>query len=381
LRTFPILCSLTQKQLYKQVLDDVKKGYTGIHPDLYKAYSGNLHKAIGGVTDSSRYGDKYFDLQQQLEANASRFAAYKAWHATQQIDRQRADKNGVKRSEEEFRKLAKITMNAFNRYQVAEYNTAVARTRTAKQWIDFNADPTSNELYPNLKWLPSRSADPREEHIKFYGMILPKNHPFWNENQPGNLWNCKCDWEETDESSHSGEIPHAKIAKGLEGNPGETGEVFTNKASYFQVNKKTAREVEESAFNIQRKEAIQAGKTLYNKKAAVDLGSFGTVDVGFNKRGCKHLANDMKSNDNVWIKNQIIPYLDKYLKNGKFIAYEPNAKLNEKPNATRYYYVEIMLPNKKQAYIGIEENAGLKQYIAYTITSTLRKTAIKAKSN
>ena len=76
---------------------------------------------------------------------------------------------------------------------------AVARTRTAKQYHDFTSDPISNELYPNIKWLPSRSASPREAHRVFWNRVWAKNDPFWNSNTPGSLWNCKCDWEETDE--------------------------------------------------------------------------------------------------------------------------------------------------------------------------------------
>jgi hypothetical protein len=235
LRTFPVLFNLTLRQLEKQVIDDLKTGSHTIHPELYKSYSENLRKGVGGVMKAEQYGDKYFDIQQQLQVNVSRFAAYKAYHATQQIQRQLSDKNGTVRSDEDYRKMAKVVFDAYNRYQPAEYNTAVARTRTAKQWIDFNADQTTNELYPNLKWLPSRSADPREEHRKLWGLILPKTHPFWKTNQPGNLWNCGCDWEETDEQPYTGELPTAKAATGLEGNPGETGEIFTKNAAYYNV--------------------------------------------------------------------------------------------------------------------------------------------------
>ncbi|MBQ0016095.1 MAG: hypothetical protein KBT04_03855 [Bacteroidales bacterium] len=47
------------------------------------------------------------------------------------------------------------------RWQAAEANTATARARTAKQWAQFN-DKDHRDLFPNLQWLPSRSATPRE---------------------------------------------------------------------------------------------------------------------------------------------------------------------------------------------------------------------------
>ena len=244
----------------------MKTGSATLHPELYKAYSNNLRKGIAGVMNSDKFGDKYFDLQQQLQANVSRFAAYKAYRATQLIQRQLADENGVIRSDETYRKHAKTVLDAFNRYQVAEYNTAIARARTAKQWIDFNADPVSNELYPNIKWLPSRSADPREEHKVFWNKVWAKIDPFWNENQPGNLWRCKCDWEETDEPVTGGTYNH-KSQAGLEGNPAQTGEIFTDRASYFKVSQNGKEDVSSFFEPIENnhKEYIQYAKnTNYN---------------------------------------------------------------------------------------------------------------------
>jgi len=87
-----------------------------------------------------------------------------------------------------------------------------------------------------MRWLPSRSVTLREEHVVFYNRIWPKNDPFWSYNQPGNLWNCKCDWEETDEPTTDGN-PSAHIRhNGLEGNPAMTGEIFTDNSAYIKNN-------------------------------------------------------------------------------------------------------------------------------------------------
>ena len=84
-------------------------------------------------------------------------------------------------------------------------------------------------MYLNLKWLPSRSTNPRENTAFFWRLVLPKDHQFWKTNQPGNLWNCKCNGEETDHPTAK-EYPKTKIVeKRLEGNPAITREVFTEK--------------------------------------------------------------------------------------------------------------------------------------------------------
>ena len=225
-RTFPIIYDITQRQLYRKVLDDLKNGTVNeIDTDLYEAYGNGLRKAVDTVLGESEYGDEYFDMQMQMRANVSRFAAYKAYHATQELkDVNHAD----------IDRKGKLILNKYNRWQAAEYNTAVARARTAKQYHDFTSDPISNELYPNIKWLPSRSASPREAHRVFWNRVWAKNDPFWNSNTPGSLWNCKCDWEETDEPVTDKNPNGTMSAKGLEGNPAVTGEIFTKDCPYVK---------------------------------------------------------------------------------------------------------------------------------------------------
>jgi len=251
LRQFPIAAFLAYKTVVTKAIDDIKPG-DSFNADIFKTYSDNF----SGIINITLSGDKYALKRSELLLNVNRFAAYKTHHATTQIARQWADKDAVAREPKQYKEAAKRVANKFNRYQVAEYNTATARARTAKQWIDFTSDETRMELYPNLKWLPSRSVEQRPEHVEFYGTIRPKNDPFWNENQPGNLWQCKCDWEETDEGSTGTPKRKASAQQGLEGNPGEeykyehgqhSGVIFTNNSVYFKA--KPAATVESAILN------------------------------------------------------------------------------------------------------------------------------------
>ena len=123
--------------------------------------------------------------------------------------------------------------NKFNRWLAAEYNTAVARSRTAKQWSEWDSSE-ERSLFPNIMWLPSRSATLREQHIPFYNRVWAKDDPFWNHNQPGTLWNCKCDWQQTDEPVTPNNPNKTVRNQGLEGNPAKTGKIFTDEASYIK---------------------------------------------------------------------------------------------------------------------------------------------------
>ena len=284
-----------------------------IHSDVYQAYSDNLRKAVGGVFSGASDG-RYADLEAQLQANVTRFAAYKAYHLTEQLKKKREEWT----NDDDFKNIAKAMMNTFNRYQAAEYNTATARARTAKQWNDFNADPIANELYPNLRWLPSRSANPREEHQAFYWLVLPKTDDFWKQNQPGNLWNCKCDWEETDAPIDTKELKADDLAKarsegggihanGLEGNPAVTGEIFTQGCTYF----KQVPTTDEFAKKINITGRNYARKTNFTKYTVQsDIG-----EIYVNKKSFKESvkANTNAETKSYYLKNEIVRHLDVYI--------------------------------------------------------------------
>lgn len=353
-----------------------------IHPDVYKAYSDNLRKAVGGVFRSDDYGDRYFDLEAQLQANVTRFAAYKAWHLTEQLKKQREKWT----DDDEYKKVAKAVLNTFNRYQAAEYNTATARARTAKQWTDFTSDPIANELYPNLKWLPSRSANPREEHIPFYGLVLPKTDPFWQENQPGNLWNCKCDWEETD-SPAATERPASIHAKGLEGNPAETGEIFTKECTYFKQagnGNKQRKQVEIKIANkIRPLLEAELKVKLLNKQEATCKIDGEEHTVMFIPQGIGEAAQSMQGTSSYWIKNEILPKIPEYIQSGHLVnitesdpthnTRKQTVKLKERTDY--FYYFETVLPNGEKVYINIghfrpdhPNPTKANKYYFYTIT-------------
>lgn len=303
---FTTAYDLTKRGLYAKVLEDFKSGVVpDINPDLYEAYSGNLRKAVADVLQSGDYGDRYFDMQMQFEANVSRFAAYKAWHATRELSELEPD---------ELDTVGRAKLNKYNRWQATEYNTAMARTRTAKQFTDFTSDPRANLLYPNLKWLPSRSANPREEHRVFWNRVWAKDDPFWNENSPGSLWNCKCDWRETDEpvtdGNPGGHISH----RGLEGNPAKTGEVFTDECPYVRnADKKTEKTCTSIVFSEQLAWAKSnlAGISVLNENSG--------ISVGFSNRGIKEYLN--QNHDDYYIKNQMITSIISMIKSAEYKGY------------------------------------------------------------
>ena len=381
----PRVYALSMKQLYAQVIADVRDGKAGtVHPELYRAYCENLRKGVSGVLGRDSYGDRYSDMCDQFEANVARFAAYKAFHATQQLERQLADREGVERSPEEFDRMARAVLNTFNRYQAAEYNTAVARARTAKQWADFSQGDNMF-LFPNIRWLPSRSANPREQHIPFYNRVWAKNDPFWNSNQPGNLWNCKCDWEETDDPVTGDNPEGIRPARGLEGNPAETGQIFTENSTYFAKagqNRKQRDEVEKQCEVTARdliKDSARQNPLLSRTYPCEIDGA--TQDVHFADWGISETAQSMFGKKRMyWLKNEVLNAPEAYFKKATYVgdaevdlSHNTNRKtLRLKRKFRKYYYCRTTLADGQAAYLNIVLHDDGNYYL-YTISKEIHE--------
>ena len=345
--TFPGVYNLTKRELYQKVLDDLKNGVVpDIYPDLYEAYSQNFRKAVSGV-----FGDNPSDLSMQFDANVSRFAAYKAYHATRELSDIEAD---------EIDTRGRAILNKYNRWQAAEYNTAVARARTARQWEDFAADMV---LYPNLRWLPSRSATPREQHMVFWNRVWAKTDQFWKENTPGSLWNCKCDWEETDEPVTDGNPVTKVTAKGLEGNPGITGEIFTDDCPYIKnsgQSRKQKEEVEKNCERVTQNLTSSVNKQVMAGKSTTCSINGTEYDVLFEPIGLEHYIQDCFGNKKLfWIKNEILPIIGEYIQKAKCtakkrsdVSHNTNRKtLRLKRQTSYFYYFPVTLPNQQSAVL------------------------------
>lgn len=215
---------MSDPQQEKTVLDIAANGMGVMNNALLSDYTDKLQKSITSVF-SGEDADTYISMLH----NVANFASDKTFCAMQQV-LQQLDKTGGDVE------AAKHVLKKFNSYLATECNTATARARTAKQWAAFNSEK-SMRLFPCLRWIPSRSATPREAHRLFWNRVWRKDDPFWEKNFPGNIWNCKCDWEETSDDPTDGNPigipPNGKGMSGVGTNP-KNGIVFDNTNVYHQ---------------------------------------------------------------------------------------------------------------------------------------------------
>lgn len=120
-----------------------------------------------------------------------------------------------------------------------EYDTAVIRAHQAADWQQFRREA---DVLPNLKWMPSTSVHPGEDHRHYWGTVRPIDDDFWNHHRPGDRWNCKCSLSSTDDPitpipadspKQGGRADRNKPQPGLKGNPGTTAQLFSYDHPYF----------------------------------------------------------------------------------------------------------------------------------------------------
>ena len=116
-----------------------------------------------------------------------------------------------------------------------EYDTAIIRAHQAADWKHFIDE---QDVFPNVRWMPTTSVtpDPLHEHYWTKKLTLPVNHPFWQEHRPGDRWNCKCSLMQTDEPVNAealdGYTPPLPMP-GLDNNPSNDGKLFSDTHPYY----------------------------------------------------------------------------------------------------------------------------------------------------
>ena len=173
-----------------------------------------------------------------LKHNTDVFSAFRVHKMQSDIAAQLLDEKGNLKPFGKFVKDVKPYISHQNRaWLETEYNTAVLRAHQAADWKQFEAE---KDVLPNLEWQPSTSPNPGEDHKPYWFTVLPVDHKFWTQHRPGDRWNCKCNLRNTDKPATAVPtetlVKNLQPSKGLDTNPGTTGEIFSNSHPYYPEN-------------------------------------------------------------------------------------------------------------------------------------------------
>lgn len=208
---------------------------TDIEENMFNEVFDKMSFGIDKGTAMSHYPSHDDDFADALRHSAAVFSAFKVHRAQNDMARRLLDSNGNLKPFEQWSKdVLPIASHQMGPWLKTEYDTAVIRAHQAADWQQFLRE---KDVLPNLKWMPSTSITPGEDHRRFWGTIRPIDDQFWNEHRPGDRWNCKCTLTSTDEKPTATPAPVPSPAddsqRGLSSNPGSTGQLFSNDHPYF----------------------------------------------------------------------------------------------------------------------------------------------------
>lgn len=334
--------------------------------NLYGYTASRIEKAVNGVFPNVHFGHPLYELQQKLTLNGNRFAAYKADKWQRELDRTRANADGVVRGWDDYKAVAEKVNKKYKAWGRVEEHAATAQARTSRQWSAFEAH---KKALPNLRWLPSRAANPRLEHKAFWYKVWAKNHPFWKKNYPGCVWGCMCDWEETaDPTEVAGE--QVEPSAGLDGNPGITGELFSDSHPYIEAtSQRRSAWVEKQLVGLERAEAIEWGKENLKNVRFHLQGKDESISAMISSRGVEEFANQPCSKDFYRYKNQLLYDIEAVCKEAQYLKSDEDIKGN--PMVKMYHYFTIQA-SEKTAYLVVRE---LKtgEYFLYSCVDKIRQ--------
>ena len=293
----------------------------------------------------TEYRSTSWEMQKNLRYNVGVFSAFKNHAQVDEMVSALRDEKGALRSYNDFKKTATGIEKDYNEnWLKAEYNAAVRSARTATDWVSAT---TNQKLYPNIEYLPSRSAHRRVEHEQYYGIIRPVDDPFWNTHLPPVGWGCKCGWRTT--RSTSTEVPEnlPPVPKAFAHNPGKSQQVFSPDHPFMKDRKSQAKEIEKEARSGIRSTETKA-VLEYAKSSGLTSRSY-TVD-GIDEP-VKFVRNSFTENMAIgalfFDKLYCLYNINEILQSSKGKAsFEPNHDKKRKPGVEGYYKVQTQLNGK-----------------------------------
>lgn len=209
---------------------------TDIEPSAWREVLRILNDAVAtGISQSDAAPTLEQDFYDRLRHSNEVFSAFKVHSMGKRMAALLTDESGQLKPFHKWRdEVMPIASHYVGPWLRTEYNTAVNRAHDAADWKQFERN---SDIMPNLRWMPTTSAEPDAEHRIFWKMKLtrPIDDPFWNKHRPGDHWNCKCTLEQTDDPAT--DIPAGADDEapqpGLKGNPAKTGQIFDRSHPYF----------------------------------------------------------------------------------------------------------------------------------------------------
>lgn len=219
------------RRIYAEDFHPANEIETNLFNHTLAALNEATEKGFGKIS----YNHPDYEFLQELKYNNAVFAAFKTHRQQNDLFALLKNEDGTPKPFAQFKKDSEPIIGNYNVHWLqTEYNTAIKRSRIAVQLKQFEKE---KHLYPNLKWLPSMAAVPRDGHKPFYNRVWAQGAPFWKSHRPGDEWGCLCSLTSTDEPVTGGQISAKDMpaaSPGLDNNPADDGCLFSETHPYVK---------------------------------------------------------------------------------------------------------------------------------------------------
>jgi len=316
---------------------------------LYQHSRSHLFSSLGN-SFGVRYGEAGFDVSLAMHQNLTQFAAYKsAWFVDLMKGKSKTEQDAIRA--------------IYERQLVVEGEFTTRAGRSAKQWVGFEE---TKDRFPNLEYLPSRSVNRRVEHTKYYGMILPIDHPFWISGMVPNGYGCKCRVRPTDAQPTKALDP-PKNPKGVPGNVALERKVFTDLHPFFaNISKSGKGSINQEWRRLERQWLRNWGKkNLVGKTFPNDTFE---GRIGINVKGLKSITN--QPHDQFDLKNLLLMDLKNIIRKAEYLLTTDFQGEKGKGIFLKVHYFRIML-NETESYLNVRETINGEKWV-YSITDKIK---------
>ncbi|MFA5450605.1 MAG: DUF935 family protein, partial [Dehalococcoidales bacterium] len=329
------------QQALKEVYGNAKTGKEQpiVSKPLFDITNDALQDAVESVF-TPEFGEKNEEFVAEFSKNTAVFAAFKNHEQTNELVALLLDEDGDLRSFREFKKLAlKVSKNYNENWLQTEYNTAV---RSARSAANYRRYLETKDLYPNLEYIQSTAAHPRESHLAYVGTILPIEHVWWDTHMPPSDWGCSCSVRPTDKKVTA--VPAGELVPPVfQNNPGKSAEFVKLKEHPYvkkvcpdfngckpetnladggdepickkicKIAKEYQAETKKTAIARKRNSLLKSMTILLNRNVTRYVGSGKHIKIKFNAKGNSHVVNDYLRGLSGFDKQEMM-ILDKLLK-------------------------------------------------------------------
>ena len=247
------------QEAIREVYDS--KGGELVNKKLFDITNDALQDAVD--TSLSR-NDVDEDFVRQFKENTAVFAAFKNHQQTKEIVALMYDEDGKLVPFYKFKKRALQISEKYNvQWLRTEYNTAVRRARAAANFLKYKK---TAHLYPNLEYMETRSAVPRDEHLVYVGTVLPIEDLTWDWLAPPSDFNCDCWLRPTDKEVTARPMKPSDWNNIFTGNPAKTAEFLNTKETpyYKHTDEKLRDKVTEEGKRLLKEQ--QDAEEIYEGK-------------------------------------------------------------------------------------------------------------------